>query len=221
MVELAAPLPGWSVLDVATGTGHTAFALASRVASVVAIDLTEAMLEVARAEAARRGIANVTFATGDVHDLQFPNASFDLVTCRRAAHHFSNLPRALAEMRRVLVPGGRLIIDDRSVPDDDWVDATMNRLDTLHDRSHVRQYRAREWLRLLETNGFDVYAVEPYSQHRPLTSLTNGVAPEDTVEIHAIIDGLDTEQRRRLRLDSVDGELHSDHWYVLLMAIPN
>jgi SAM-dependent methyltransferase len=221
IVELAAPAPNWRVLDVATGTGHTAFALSSRVASVVAIDLTEEMLTVARAEADRRGTRNITFETGDVHNLRYGSGTFDLVTCRRAAHHFSDLPRALAEMRRVLVAGGRLIIDDRSVPEDEWVDGTMNRLDKLHDRSHVRQYRAREWLRLLETSGFDVYAIEPYTQHRPLTSLTAGVGAAEVAEIRSIIDGLDPQQRAKLNLDLVGGEPHSDHWYVLLMAIPS
>src|SRR5688572_30814979 len=107
-------------LDIATGSGHTAFALASYVRAIVAIDITPEMLREAEALQAERSIDNVTFQAGDVHDLPFEDGSFQLVTCRRAAHHFSDIGRALQEICRVLSPGGRVVIDDRSVPEDDF-----------------------------------------------------------------------------------------------------
>jgi len=218
LVDCAQPQADWRALDIATGTGHTAFALSPHVREVVALDLTPAMLDEARGLAARRGITNVRFVVGDAHELPFGDGSFELVTCRRAPHHFDDLPRALCEMRRVLVPDGRLVIDDRSVPEDDWIDAIMHELDTLHDRSHVRQYRPSAWRRLLEDAGFEVESAEPYVKHRPVRSLTDRVAPKDVAKIHEILDKLSTEEKTKLNLIETNEERYSNHWYVMIAA---
>ena len=218
VVELSAPDPAWLAADIATGTGHTALALAPHVSAVIGTDLTVEMLAEAERLRARRGAGNVRFGVADAHHLPFADATFQLVTCRRAAHHFSDIARALAEMWRVLRPPGRLVIDDRSVPEDDFVDGCMNQLDRYHDESHVREYRPGEWEHLLAAAGFRVDVVEPYRQHRPLTSLTGGVAPENVARIRALLDGLDDGQRSALNLRDVDGEPHLDHWYVLISA---
>jgi len=218
VVALAAPAPGWRALDVATGTGHTAFALAPHVASVVGIDLTPEMLAEAERARAERGLANVRFQVGDVHALPFADGELDLVTSRRAPHHFRDIGRALGEMRRVLRPGGRLVIDDRSVPEDDFLDTTMNRLDWLHDESHVREYRPSEWRRMVTAAGFAVDAVEPYTSHRPIASLTARVSEGNVREIERILAGLGAEQRAAFRLEEVGGVLHLNHWYLMLAA---
>jgi ubiquinone/menaquinone biosynthesis C-methylase UbiE len=218
VVRFAAPGPEWVALDVATGTGHTALALAPHVARVVALDLTPEMLREAEALIGARGIGSVELRTGDVHDLPFPDGSFDLVTCRRAAHHFSDIRRALAEMRRVLRPGGRIVIDDRSVPEDDFVDALMNELDTWHDPSHVREYRPSEWRQMLEEAGFAVREVAPYTIHRSLTALTRDVADEGVRAIRARIAALTPDEREKLSLVEKDGEPHHNHWFVMLAA---
>jgi ubiquinone/menaquinone biosynthesis C-methylase UbiE len=218
IVELARPQLDWTALDIATGTGHTALAVAPYVASVIGFDLTPEMLAEADKLRAARGVSNVTFREGDVHTLPFPNASFDLVTSRRAPHHFSNIKLALSEMKRVLRPGGRLLIDDRSVPEDDFVDACMNELDWYHDESHVRQYRPSEWRTMLEETGFAVELAEVYAKHRPLTSLTKDVREENVRKIHARLEALNEQQRQALNLAEVNGELYINHWYVLLAA---
>ncbi len=102
VVELARPQGGWTALDVATGTGHTAFALAPHVRHVVGVDLTPEMLSEARRLQADNGLDNVSFAVADAHRLSFADGAFDLVTARRAPHHFADIEGALAEMRRVL-----------------------------------------------------------------------------------------------------------------------
>ena len=219
MVALAAPEPEWIALDIATGTGHTAFALAGHVRMVVGTDLTPEMLREAKTLRAAKRIANVAFTLADVHGLPFPSAAFQLITCRRAAHHFSQIQRALAEMGRVLRAGGRLVIDDRSVPEDEFVDACMNELDRYHDGSHVRQYRASEWRDLLETHGFAVEVLECHVKHRPLSAFTEGVSPENVGRIHAVLDRLTAAQRDALQLRDVHGEPHLNHWYVRIAAV--
>ena len=219
VVELSGARPDWRALDVATGTGHTAFALAPAVAFVIGVDLTPEMLLEARQLGVERSIANVTFQIADARHLPCPDASFDLLTCRRAAHHFSDIAAALREMRRALRPGGRLVVDDRSVPEDDFVDSCMNELDRFHDASHVRQYRPGEWRAMLEEAGFQVESVDPYTRHRPLASLTDGVSEANVRRVIETLDRLDELQRRALNLVEVGGVTHINHWYVMTSAV--
>lgn len=218
LVELAAPRAEDRVLDIGTGTGHTALALAPHAGTVIGLDLTRAMLGQARGLAAEAGPTRVAWSLGDAHALPFPDGSFDLVTCRRTAHHFTRIGQALAEMRRVLAPGGRLVLDDRSVPEDDAIDEAMNRLDALHDPSHVQQYRPSRWRALLEDAGFAVDRLEPYERDRPFSSLTRNVPDARVVEQYLLVDGLASAVRERMGLVERDGVLHVRHWYLLVRA---
>lgn len=223
LIEIAHPRPDWRVLDVATGSGHTAFAFAPYVESVIAIDLTPEMLVRAERLAEDAGVGNVRFKLANIHELPFDDETFDddlydLVTCRRAAHHFSDIQEAINEMVRMLKPGGMLLIDDRSVPEDDFVDSIMNRLDWLHDESHVREYRPGEWQRMLAATGCTVVILETYTKHRPLRSLTDHVAPENVSQILGALNSLSAEQKQTLALVEIDGELYSNHWYITIAA---
>ena len=218
VVELAAPEPEWVALDVATGTGHTAFAIAPHVRRVIASDLTPEMLEEAEALRLKHGIPNVELRVDDVHSLPDADGTLQLVTCRRAAHHFSRIHVALDELRRVLVLGGRLVIDDRSVPEHDSVDPIMNELDRLHDESHVREYRPSEWLEMLKRHGFRIDAVETYQRHRPLTALTHDVSPGNVARIHELLAHLTEDERRCFDYREVEGEPHLNHWFLMLGA---
>jgi ubiquinone/menaquinone biosynthesis C-methylase UbiE len=219
VVELAHPQPDWVALDIATGSGHTALALAPHVKSAVGIDITAEMLREAEMLRNDRSIANVTFRPGDVHNLPFDDGAFQLVTCRRSAHHFSNIRRALQEIRRVLVRGGRVVIDDRSVPEDDFADRCMNLLDTWHDESHVREYRPAEWRTMLEDAGFIVETVETYTRHRPLAALTQGVSAENVRKIKETLEGFTKPQKDIFNLIEKEGQLHLNHWFVMVSAV--
>jgi len=219
LIELAQPQPTDRVLDVATGTAHTALAFAPQVAHVMATDITPEMMAQGERLRAERGIENVEFRVADAHALPFENGAFDIVTCRRAAHHFVAVAKALREMGRVLRPGGRLIIDDRSVPADDFADATLNRLDWLHDHSHVRQYRPSEWRRMMQEARCSMEVIESYTKQRPLSAFTNGVDAADAAEIEAIVAGLNDEQRAVLNVVEKAGEVYLNHWYVTVVGV--
>ena len=95
LLELVQPQPDWQAVDVATGAGHTALAFAPYVARVVATDLTAEMLAKTAELAAARGLTNVETKPADAEALPFDDASFDLVTCRLAFHHFPNPRQAI------------------------------------------------------------------------------------------------------------------------------
>lgn len=149
VVELAQPHRSDAALDIATGAGHTALALAPHVASVVACDLTEQMVAETRRNAAAKGISNVATRLGTAEDLPFAYASFDIVTVRHAPHHFADIRRAVREMARVAKPGARLVIVDSMSPEDDSLDQQWNHIERLRDPSHVRNYRPSEWRAML------------------------------------------------------------------------
>jgi ubiquinone/menaquinone biosynthesis C-methylase UbiE len=218
LVACARPQAHWTALDIATGTGHTAFALAPHVRGVTAVDVTPQMLAEAEKLKMEKGLSNVSFQVADAHSLPFPDETFDLLVSRLAPHHFSDIRQALAEMYRVLRRGGRLVIDDRSIPEDDDVDAVMNRLDALHDESHVRQYRPSQWRALLKGAGFSVESVKPYSSLRPLGALKRDASQASIEEIDRVMAGLTEHQKSIMQVTLRDGELHHLHFYVLLAA---
>lgn len=207
-----------AVLDVATGTGHTALHLAPHAGRVVGLDLTRRMLELARQAGEGWGMRNVEWIRGDVRSLPFPGETFDAVSCRRAPHHFSDLEEALREMARVLRTGGVMVIDDRSVPEDREVDRTMNMLDRLHDPSHVREYSAREWKGALRNTGLRVERVHEYRRHLPLSTLTWNAEEADAKEIERVVASLPEGLRRRMGVKGPEGEIHLDQYYITLRA---
>lgn len=147
------------LLDVATGAGHTALAFAPLVAEVVAVDLTEAMLAAGRGLAAERGLGNVRFEPGDAERLPFDDGSFDLVTCRYAAHHFPRPAAAAAEWARVLRPGGRCLLVDVVSFVEPATDTVLNAIEVLRDPSHVRDHTVGQWRAMIEAAGLEAEAL--------------------------------------------------------------
>jgi len=100
--------PGLSLLDIGSGPGTITADLAVRVAPgrVTALETSEAVLQHARDEVARRGVSTVDFAVGDVLALDFPAASFDVVHAHQVLQHVTDPVAALREMIRVCRPGG-------------------------------------------------------------------------------------------------------------------
>lgn len=139
-------------LDVATGAGHTAGALAAgEVDQVVAADAAPEMVATAT-----RAFPNVAGVVSDAERLPFASDSFDAVTCRIAAHHFPNPAAFVAEVARVLDAGGTFALEDNVAPNDDALDAFLNRIEGLRDPTHVRSHRVGDWLQWLEGAGFTV-----------------------------------------------------------------
>jgi demethylmenaquinone methyltransferase / 2-methoxy-6-polyprenyl-1,4-benzoquinol methylase len=117
--DLAAVGPGDRVLDVATGTGDLALELARRVGpggEVVGSDFSEGMLEVARRKAAGTGLPNVRWEQANALALPYRDGEFAAATVGFGARNFSDLGRGLAEMARVVRPGGRVVVLEITTP---------------------------------------------------------------------------------------------------------
>jgi ubiquinone/menaquinone biosynthesis C-methylase UbiE len=160
LAELAQPQPGWAVLDVATGGGHTALRFAPHVGRVVAADLTPRMLAAARTFITGQSIDNVVFVASDAEALAFASDSFDLVTCRIAPHHFPDCFRFVQECARVLKPSGKLLIEDQVLPDDKRAGQYVDAFERLRDPSHFRAFAAYEWQGMFLDAGLTVEHVE-------------------------------------------------------------
>jgi ubiquinone/menaquinone biosynthesis C-methylase UbiE len=163
MVELAAPAPSTRMLDIATGGGHVARAFAPYVESIVASDLTPQMLEHTEHAFRDWGLDNVTTQVADAEDLPFDDASFDLVTCRIAPHHFPHVDVFVREVYRVLTANGTFVLIDSTVPEGEQGDF-FNQFEKLRDPSHVRSRTIGEWMDLLTTTGFAVTETETFTK---------------------------------------------------------
>lgn len=149
-----------NLLDVACGGGHTALYFAPFVRNVVASDLTMQMLKKAQEYVSEEGgVENVTFREADAEDLPFPAGSFSLLTCRIAAHHFPDVPRALDEFHRVLKRRvGRMVIIDTLLPEDQQIADFYQAMEKMRDPTHIQAYTESSWTRMVEDALFEVQA---------------------------------------------------------------
>ena len=154
MVRLIGARPGAVALDMGCGGGHVAFRLASLVDQVIAYDLSGRMLAVVAEEARRRALDNIVTIQGSVEVLPYSAESFDIVVSRYSAHHWRDVPAGLAEMRRVLKPGGIAVFMDVTAPDVPLLDTWLQSLELLRDPSHVRDASLAEWQSMLTEAGF-------------------------------------------------------------------
>lgn len=154
MLEHARISPDSLVLDAGCGAGHTAMAFAPHVQQVIAYDLTPLMLEEVDKLATERSISNVSTREGDVENLPYDDATFDLVVTRYSSHHWLHPEKALAEFKRVLKPEGQFIVSDIMASDNYAEDTFLQTLELLRDPSHVRDYSIAEWTRFLSDAGF-------------------------------------------------------------------
>ncbi len=156
IVDFAEPKGTEKVLDIATGTGFMAFAIAPLVHHVTATDLTPAMLDKAGELAQERGLQNIDFQVATAESLPFESESFDLVTCRIAPHHFQDVPRFLTETHRVLRPNGLFCMVDSTCPESRRLIEWQNRVEKLRDPSHVWGYPPSQWREMISQTGFKI-----------------------------------------------------------------
>lgn len=218
VLDLARPLPGDLALDVATGTGNTALALAPNVRRVVGLDLTREMLDEARRIAADRAISNVDWVIGDALRLPFEDQTFDLYTVRAAPHHFADVDRFMREAYRVLRPGRTAAFVDCAPP----LPARdlLHEVETRRDPSHVMSLTLEEWVSGLRRAGFEVDHAEARELDWNYEEwMGNMAVPADlSAELAAVIEAAEGRAREQLHPERRDGKLWHAYWHALIRA---
>ena len=198
LAELAARSRPAVALDLGSGAGHVSYALARGGAPrVIAYDLAAPMLEVVAREAAARGHSQIQITQGSAERLPFADSTFALIVSRYSAHHWLDVPRALAEAGRVLVPGGMLIIIDVLAPEAPLMDTALQTIEMLRDASHVRNYRESEWRAMFEAAHFGSPEVDRWKLPLEFQSWVTRIAtPPARVEaLKVVFDALPGEAR--------------------------
>ena len=144
-----------AALDVATGTGEFARALAPHVSNVIGLDATDAMLERGKQFIRQSGIENIAFQKGIVEKLPFDEQAFDIVASRYAFHHFEDPEPVLSEMARVCKTAGHVIVVDIVVPEESMAEE-YNYYERLCDPSHTRCLDFTELQSLFRRSGLEV-----------------------------------------------------------------
>jgi ubiquinone/menaquinone biosynthesis C-methylase UbiE len=164
--EFVGPGGDERALDVGTGAGALALALAPLVREVVGLDPVPELLELARA----RALPNTEFVEGDGTALPFPDGNFDLAGTHRTLHHVTHPDRVLAEMVRVTRPGGHVLVVDQLAPDDPEAAAVLHDFETERDRSHTRLLSDGELRELFAANGLELLRERREEERRELAA---------------------------------------------------
>lgn len=205
------PLPkAAKVLDVATGAGHTGLFFAGMGHQVTLADIAQPMLDRARQTAAERGLSiEIQQHAAE----QFPNAdqTFDLVTCRVAAHHFSSPENFISETARVLKSGGWFLLIDGTVQDDEpEAEAWMHAVEKFRDPSHNRFLTPRAWSKLCEAAKVKVVQCELTPFKQPDLNWyfdTAATTPENRQKVLELIESAPESTRRLFGLTTEEGKI--------------
>jgi ubiquinone/menaquinone biosynthesis C-methylase UbiE len=154
------------VIDVGTGAGTLALALAPLVREVVGVDVVPELLEAARANAA----ANATFVEGDATSLPFEPFSFDIAASRRTLHHVARPELVVAELVRVTRLGGKIVVEDQIAPADPLAALEVDRFERARDPSHTRLLPDGDLRQLFEANGLVLETRRYKTERRALDS---------------------------------------------------
>jgi ubiquinone/menaquinone biosynthesis C-methylase UbiE len=198
------------VLDVATGAGHTGLFLASLGHDVTLADIAQPMLDKAAKTAAQPGL-DVKTVQHPAEQFPYADQSFDLVTCRVAAHHFSFPEKFIAETARVLKPGGSFLLIDGTVADDQpEAEAWMHAVEKLRDPSHNRFLTPRTWTALCQLRGLKVRSAEIFRFKQPDLNWyfeTAATPDENRIKVLELVARISSIARALFRPAEEDGKI--------------
>ncbi len=209
-IETISLPPRAQVLDVATGGGHTGLYLASLGHEVTLADIAQPMLDRAAKAAAERGFT-VQTRLHAAEQFPYPDAQFNLVTCRVAAHHFSSPEDFIRETARVLKPGGYFLLIDGSVADDEAeAEAWLHAVEKWRDPSHNRLLTPRAWSKLCGANGLTVQSVALNPFKQPDLNWyfeTAATSPENRRQVLDLIEHAPASARALFQLGEENGKI--------------
>lgn len=206
-------------LDVAAGGGHTSVFLAVRGWDVTACDISSEMLSRTKELGAARGL-KISTCQHAAEALPYEDATFSIVTCRVAAHHFTNTHAFLKEVSRVLRPGGYFVLIDGSIPDgnpeaEEW----MHKVEKLRDPSHGKFLSPAAWKSLCHGAGLRVLSCQVADFKQPDIAWyfeTAATSQENRAQVLDLISKAPESARLAFRLTEADGKTV---WWWLRMEL--
>lgn len=204
------------LLDLGCGGGHASFHAAPHAGAVVAYDLSAAMLGTVATGAVARGLSNIRTQQGRAEQLPFPDRNFDMVASRYSAHHWRQVPMALAEAARVLRPGGRMVMMDVFAPADPLLDTFLQTVEMVRDPSHVRDYSQAEWQALLHAAGLVPGEAETYRLRLEFQSWVDRIASPESHRpaLRSLLAGAAAEVKQHFAVEA-DGSFTIDTMLVV------
>jgi ubiquinone/menaquinone biosynthesis C-methylase UbiE len=198
---LFSPTGSERAVDVGTGAGTLALALAPLVEEVVGVDVVPELLQAAR----RRAPTNVTFVEGDATALPFERASFHIGATRRTLHHVARPELVVAELARVVRPGGTVLVEDQIAPIDPLAALALDRFERSRDPSHTRLLPDVDLRSLFDANELELVKSRARRERRALDPYLDlaGCA------------GDDRERAAALAPAGRDDYIADSAWYVL------
>jgi ubiquinone/menaquinone biosynthesis C-methylase UbiE len=208
------------VLEVATGPGHVALALAPLCREVVGLDLTAAPLAIAEWMRAERGISNARFQLGDADRLPFGDGEFDIVVCRFAVHHFDKPAQVIGEMARVCRGGGKVAIEDLIASEHPSRAEYYNRFERLRDTSHTRALPLSELVRTIAMAGVEIVRFTSDALANPVERwLESGhTGPDRAAAARAMIERDVREDLSGANSRRIDGQLYFTHRLAIVVG---
>lgn len=219
IIEWLNPKKDWIALDIATGGGHVAKTLSPLVAQMFSTDITKEMLANTSSHLKEK-YKNIWYVIADAERLPFLDDSFELVTCRIAAHHFPNPQQFIKEVERVLKPGGLFLLIDNVAPEDKALATFMNDLEKRRDKSHLKCLSINEWRTLFT----DVGIIEVKSETRKKTYEfpdwveRTTVSQEEVNNVFDLVYNADKQKQQYFSITingTVVQSLQIDEWMVL------
>jgi ubiquinone/menaquinone biosynthesis C-methylase UbiE len=210
LVRAIDPQPEDRALEIATGPGYVAMALAEHCREVVGVDLTPAPIAIAQRTAGERGLTNVRFEVGEADRLAYRDGEFDIVVCRFAFHHFRNPEAILAQMYRVCRVGGMVAVEDLYAHENRERAERCNRIEQLRDTSHTRALPLSELIAMMGRAGLEVESIH---SERLTTHLENWLAssqtpPDKAAEVRGLLDQDMGADRSGMQPFRHDGSVH-------------
>ena len=208
------------ILEVAAGTCACGRAMAPYAASVTCLDVTPAMLESGKMEADKKQLYNMVFVKGEAGSLPFLDGSFDIVISRLAFHHFTDVQKPFSEMKRVLRPGGKLILIDMEAAQEE-LRGREDEIETWRDPSHVRNLSREEIKGLFLENALDVVKFESTKIPVNLQAWMNLTKTADAMQekiTGCMMDEIAGKDKTGFMPYQKDGEIYFDQRWLLTIG---
>ncbi|MGL5368345.1 MAG: methyltransferase domain-containing protein [Cetobacterium somerae] len=166
ILNIGYPFKDKRVLDLGCGTGLLSLSLADKAKDIVALDISNGMINSLKAKIKKREIKNINAIKGDIHNTEFPDNFFDTIVCVLSFHHFHDISRVMQILKRILKPFGEIIVVDIYSSSNEGDQILQNTCEKIRDFSHNKFFTLKELKELLKDFDFGGFEVEKFEVKR-------------------------------------------------------